>query len=456
MTTQNDPERYRAAEFLTAEVERTEHKKLLGADLGQLYARHFPALKAELSLSQLLNHYADRLTVVDRAGQDLVWGTNLDDDAPDVDLENLDSLLQIDEFPASVDGVQQGEVGLSRARFVNYKVLGDVTIELGKLTVLVGANASGKSTILDALFRGSLLTTRKPASVFDGPNDLTRVRRRGAAEGVRLAFHDQEHARFEFAPDGPADVIATTFSYQIGKQKRQAPTLLGTPLHRHFGGAALLRLDARQLSRPTYSPELQPYLRHDGLYLPSVLSYLAAEDPERLVRILDGVREVIPQVRQVRMPREEIWRRDAYPGSPPMIGNRLEVLFGETGWTPADQLSEGTLLTLGLHTILSRARPPRLLLFDDVDRALHPNAQRRLIQQLKALASTDCQIVCSTHSPYVLEALDASQVRVVQVDAAGQCHVSALTTHPEWKEWASHMNAGEFWQFAGDAWLEGR
>ena len=36
-------------------------------------------------------------------------------------------------------------------RFQSYKCLADVTIELGRMTLLVGANASGKSSVLDGL-----------------------------------------------------------------------------------------------------------------------------------------------------------------------------------------------------------------------------------------------------------------------------------------------------------------
>jgi AAA15 family ATPase/GTPase len=35
--------------------------------------------------------------------------------------------------------------------FQNYKCLADVTIELGRMTLLVGANASGKSSVLDGI-----------------------------------------------------------------------------------------------------------------------------------------------------------------------------------------------------------------------------------------------------------------------------------------------------------------
>ena len=47
-----------------------------------------------------------------------------------------------------------------------------------------------------------------------------------------------------------------------------------------------------------------------------------------------------------------------------------------------------------------------LVLIDEIESSLHPRAQRRLIRDLAAAARTrECQIILTTHSPYVLEEL---------------------------------------------------
>ncbi|MCB9703306.1 MAG: ATP-binding protein [Myxococcales bacterium] len=68
---------------------------------------------------------------------------------------------------------------------------------------------------------------------------------------------------------------------------------------------------------------------------------------------------------------------------------------------PADLLSEGTVLALGLLTKLREPRRPRLVLLDDIERGLHIGAQVELVKVLKALLEreSDLQIICSTHSP---------------------------------------------------------
>lgn len=117
-----------------------------------------------------------------------------------------------------------------------------------------------------------------------------------------------------------------------------------------------------------------------------MLASIAATDPDRFVAIQERVRQVVPKVQALRMPRapvaqtvteihyldgQQVERR----AKREMVGNALEAkIAGE--WIPGDQLSEGTLLVIALHTILGSERPPKLVLLDDLDRALHPGAQR--------------------------------------------------------------------------------
>jgi predicted ATP-dependent endonuclease of OLD family len=92
---------------------------------------------------------------------------------------------------------------------------------------------------------------------------------------------------------------------------------------------------------------------------------------------------------------------------------------------------------------------------DDIDRGLHPKAQRTLIRQLKMIAANKAgpQLIVSTHSPYILDELPAESVRVVR-SVNGGTRIRALVEHPEWQEWKSSMTSGEFWTYVGEDWME--
>jgi predicted ATPase len=214
-----------------------------------------------------------------------------------------------------------------------------------------------------------------------------------------------------------------------------------------------VHLQAEALARPSAVVEGEPRLDFDGAGLPTFLAHLATTDQPRLQELVEGVRTVVPSVEATR----QMARRWDLPfagedGEPSAeMRYHLEVKMAGA-WIPADLLSEGTLLAFGVQAILHQLRPPRLLLMDDIDRGLHPKAQRALVQQLKE-AAQHVQIITSTHSPYILDELPPEAVRVVRAGENGT-QVRSLTEHPEWQEWKSSMTSGEFWTYVGEEWLE--
>lgn len=448
--------RYVAAEFLTDKVRATADNRRTGAWLREQLNRHYPAVLEGRKLTNFLDQYARGLTIVGRSGADLIWGVDSPDEAPEIelDLTTVEVQLEVCGDPLPI--------GLSRARFTNYRSLADVTIDLAPITVLVGANGSGKSNILDALFRGIQLTHRKPDVVFDGKHDYARITTRGQPEAFGLEMYgpDGWYHRFDASP---ADGSGPQFCAAAGGAERVLKSLLLTPLSQAFGPAVYLRLSASALARPSHSLDEAPYLKHNGFYLATVLSYLAEADRRRFDSIVESVREIIPQVQDIRTLRRKMTTTETtviqINGQPQalkqqreVIGHQIEVKVRGSGWTPADQLSEGTLLVIGLHTILSRHPGPKLILLDDIDRGLHPNAQRALIDQLARMTGPQRRLVCTSHSPFILDRLPPDAVRFVMLDDDGRTRVSRLDEHPEWAEWQDEMNAAEFWLYAGDRW----
>ncbi|MGB3508519.1 MAG: AAA family ATPase [Microcoleaceae cyanobacterium] len=79
--------------------------------------------------------------------------------------------------------------------------------------------------------------------------------------------------------------------------------------------------------------------------------------------------------------------------------------------------------TLDLFQIFETLPDHSLLIIDEVEASLHPKAQRRLIDfLLKLCRKKSCQIVVSTHSPYILEQLPP-QARVLLIPGTKQINV---------------------------------
>ncbi|MBK8099928.1 MAG: ATP-binding protein [Planctomycetes bacterium] len=229
--------------------------------------------------------------------------------------------------------------------------------------------------------------------------------------------------------------------------------------------AVLLALDTATLASPDHIEGDQPTIAADGNGLASTLTALIAARDPTFARIEEDLTRVIPSARRIRTQPKQIARFENIPvqvdGESTFVrsrrsvpGNRLEVEWEGVGWIPAHQLSQGTLLVLGLIAVL-RTRRPRLLLLDDLDRGLHPIAQRQLVALLRHLQAenSDLQIVCTAHSPFVLDELRPEEVWIAGAAAPGATLIRRLDRHPNWQKRAGYLHPGEFWSAVGEGWV---
>jgi hypothetical protein len=378
---------------------------------------------------------------------------------------------------------------LATASFRNFKALKAVDVTLTPFTVIVGKNAAGKTSVLQALLDlcalsvprvGEKTPAERPALIFSGPHELARITTRPGGGPLRIeatstkghTMHvegriDAANVEFEVGVTGSDPPTIT-----LPEQAMGARALLDSTTAKGFGSAVLLRLDARVMVRPSVASSEEPRLEYDGEGLASVLSYLAGYRPALVKAICADLTSVVPQVREiltkpVKVPRYE-YNYAAQPvlGSQPWIyapiqtadsGHRFLLDMGEGKLVDADLLSEGTVLALGLLTALWHPQCPSLLLLDDIDSALHSTAQVELVRCIRSVlaARKDLQIVCTSHSPDLLDQMDLEEVRVMALDEHGYAKCAPLSAHPKSAEWRSMLRTGEFWASVGEDWILG-
>jgi predicted ATPase len=138
-----------------------------------------------------------------------------------------------------------------------------------------------------------------------------------------------------------------------------------------------------------------------------------------------------------------------------MAGQEVVIDMNTGDRLPAHSISEGTMITLGLLTVLVNPNQPNLILLDDVEQGLHPEAQRELVSVFKEIiqANSNLQIIFSTHSPYIVDELSPSQVHVLSNTNSGFTCCKRLDEHPD-VEWATQaLTTGEFWDAEGEDWV---
>ncbi|MBT3221137.1 MAG: AAA family ATPase [Proteobacteria bacterium] len=391
-------------------------------------------------------------------------------------------------------------VMLSTVHFRNFKVLRNVSISLERMTVLVGANGCGKSSVLQGLDwllamtrrhegEGSLVNGRAGA-FFSGNRSLNYLRSKPETDDdVEIEINTTANRIFGIAgmrkhPGSNMD----EFSLKLGPPGRLRGVLL--PHERSSdvvaGVTELLdssdfwcELDSQNLplvARTRLNPDVLsqdhfnqldvPKIALNGEGLASRLRYLAGLRDGSLEEIERGLTLVVPGARRIRTLPQRM-RHVVYeqitvggethlvPVTKEILGDRFEVEFEKTGWIPADLLSEGTLIALALLTVLHGPERANLVLLDDIDKGLHPSAQARLLKGIREVLKQyeQLQIVCTSHSPYLIDNFDVKEVRVMDLDEDGYSICKALTEHPELDEWNAVLQAGEFWSSVGGDWV---
>jgi predicted ATPase len=283
---------------------------------------------------------------------------------------------------------------LERLRLTDWKSFVDEEVELAPLTLLVGANASGKSNFLDAI-RFIHLTVELYLTAADAL-DGEKSSRVGRWEGLRGG--SGEAARVgttRFAIDSTWRTAGAE-TYELHAACWTSPRVLmepGSPWERPEHHIHFLDIQPRRMRG--YGKRGSP-LGEDGSNISGVLAELC-DDPAEKQAIVDWLRELCaPEIVDL----DFIEVRE--------LGDVMAIFVEHGGKRiSARSLSDGTLRFLGTLVALRTAQPGSVLLIEEIEAELHPTRIRLLVEYLQAVArERDVQIIATTHSPVVLEWLD--------------------------------------------------
>ena len=213
-----------------------------------------------------------------------------------------------------------------------------------------------------------------------------------------------------------------------------------------LGSAAFYRLRAEQIAAAAYSDEPGASIDADGTNTAVTLAAMKLGNDEAFQRVEDAVRQLIPSVERVRIRPTTVRRSGAFGD---VVGSKLYFDFRGAPGIPAHGASHGTLIVLALLTILHGSKRPNVILLDDFDHALHPRAQMELVRMIKGLLALDefkdVQVVATTHSPYVLDELEPSDVYAFALRDDGTVASKRLSEHPEAEKTRGTLRAGQLW-----------
>jgi predicted ATPase len=164
---------------------------------------------------------------------------------------------------------------------------------------------------------------------------------------------------------------------------------------------------------------------------------------------------------QMRAKRELIEAlRELYQGITdfhlPVQNGNVQLFLEEEGGRQiaATRLSDGTLRYLCLLAILLHPEPPGLIAIEEPELGLHPDVVPYL-GKLLVQASKRTQLVVTTHSPMLVDALGDVPESVVVCEKVNGCSQFTRLNGDKLKEWLEKYSLGTLWsmgQIGGNRW----
>lgn len=360
----------------------------------------------------------------------------------------------------------------------NFKSFRESAIELGSLSIILGANASGKSNFVDALrflqgcVRG-LTLTEIFSGKWEGGQQVWMAIRGGESEVLNLSEKAQSFAmNLEWKLHNSTtsqigahqieiekkkeELIITRERFAVGETEYVSRGISAYDTLEYFSTLPALPLiiDAPPLIKqwadrfrqwmvniyfPSYLPAaMREYVSSNRMELGqrgenlSAILFRMASDPKQRQTLLEWLGELCPQ---------EIVDFDFIQTQ---LGDVLLAVKEPNGVTvSARSMSDGTLRFLAIIVALLHAKEGALFVLEDIDSDFHPSRLHLLASFLEQVtASRRIQVIATSHSPYLLDHLSEQSLANVLVfarDHESQCSkVSKLVDIPGFAEARKH------------------
>ena len=305
---------------------------------------------------------------------------------------------------------------IRKVHFQNYRCLRDVEMTLEPLTVLVGPNSSGKTTVL---------------------------------EGLR-AYERTYLQSFDFWQKDTANTLSIVWTHEDGSSRGHVSTpgrdnefLFGISPHPSESVTQSLILDLKSL-RQENTLALEQRLEQNGSNLANVFASLTRHAQTSVAKELC---RLVPMFADV----------DTLPTQRGVHRLRFQDRWNPTLWLESNHVSDGTMLLLAFIVLQHQTPPVEIITIEEPERALHPYLLDELIQMLRKMTTGEIgqkpvQIVLATHSAELLDYVRPEEVRFL-TRAREDGSVQVQQTPPETPHWRRVYE--EYSQSLGGIWLSG-
>ncbi|MBT3217600.1 MAG: AAA family ATPase [Proteobacteria bacterium] len=295
----------------------------------------------------------------------------------------------------------------------NYRCLREFTIAMGGLTVLVGPNSTGKSSILRAL---------DPTVTIEGKDAWQHDT---SATIYMVTQGEFGYSRQYTLKDESWEVQETGEPYTFQQF--------------HLDLAA---------ARTANMVKQEHQLADDGYNLTNLIGSLSRRQMDELATKFCSL---IPAFSDVDVRADQSVRA----GSHRLL---FQDRWHERIWYTADEVSDGTIAVLALLAFSHQKNPADVFVYEEPERMLHPFLLGPVVQMLRQISEGKVgevgkgpRVVIATHSPTLLEHCQADEVRFLGRNRIGEVEVREAPSSA--KEWKGVLE--EYDGSIGTLWLSG-
>jgi predicted ATPase len=377
---------------------------------------------------------------------------------------------------------------LKRLVVNHFKSLDDFSIDFEPLTVLIGQNGSGKTTVLQALdllgafLRGDVnhylerlgwdagdlrSKTNRDISIlfvltFEVAGEPFRWEvRLGAWENGFRVFSEElssEKSQFCFRTNGQIEGEPKSGVFALWDAKgnkielpkiridffqsilrafeiQNAPVEIAAAV-RELDKIFLLDLESvATLRKP--SKGTPDSIGRNGQYL---AAYLHSMNIERKNALDNKLSEFVPHISNVQVTKESNGNINL------SFKERFQASTDTNQIVQAEHISDGTLRILALLATIFGASEKDILLLDEIENGIDPNHVAILIGLLEeAIEKRGIQVILATHSPLIVNFVPENGIRYFSRELSGNVVAKKLFDRKELKKMLEYMGPGEVW-----------
>lgn len=311
----------------------------------------------------------------------------------------------------------------------NFKSIKEQKVSFSSLNIIIGANNSGKSNLLDSIFTIYNIFRKNIDEVFGrGPYSYSAYFCKESKFDEGMSFNligDLDSFPFEYEIDIMGKRSGNFTSPFISNEKfiyNQRNQIQGSQIYKNDSFIHRASPDdgpeyqfKKQFATNTYQfvPKLIkkdkqimefesdygyiPYLSHDGSNLLDVLYYIRENDIDRFSRIIRECQKFFPKLKNIKISK----------GSGPNSVIHITMRMGRKDWYfIGPQLSDGFAIILAILTLLSSDKLPNLILFEEIENGLNPASLELILNRMFEVSKDkQVQFFITTHSPVLLQLL---------------------------------------------------